>query len=288
MAQDFARRGHSIIVVGRNEEKLARTKALLEQEPNVGQVETIKIDLSDSSLENYERIRGQLDADNRDIGILVNNAGVFCSKFQRFANFDLQSFRELINVNVIATVYFTKLILPGMVDRQRGLVVNVSSILGNNPAPYMNVYGSTKAFMNRFSKTLQIEYSSHPIDIVNLEPGAVHTKLFIQTAKMPKPTPMNPSPDDYAKSAINALSTRIGSYNGTWAHAVCDIMAGFGNQLGLTPFIFKMNILMNAKDYFLSPVAKRKNLGGADSSSGSGGQAGLGEAGEQLNAPETI
>lgn len=261
MAVDFARRGHSIVVVGRNEEKLARTKTLLESEPNVGQVETIKIDLSDSSLENYERIRGQLDADNRDIGIIVNNAGVFCDIFQRFTNFDLQTYHDIINVNIAATVYFTRLILPGMIDRQRGLVLNVSSILGAIPAPYMAMYGVTKTFVNQFSRTLQIEYASHPIDIINLEPGAVHTKLFTSTSKMPKPTLMSPSPDDYAKSTLNAISTRIGSINGTLAHALCALGSEFFEALGLLPIMFRLNIYMNAKKYSLSPAPKRKNLG---------------------------
>lgn len=259
MAMDFARRGHSIVVVGRNEEKLARTKALLESEPNVGQVETIKIDLSDPSIENYERILAQLNPDERDIGILVNNAGVFCDKFQRLAHFDLQTLHDLVSVNVLATVYFTRMILPGMLERQRGMVVNVSSILGSTPAPYMALYGSTKTFMNQFSRTLQIEYSSHPIDIINLEPGAVHTKLFVRTSKLPKATLLNPTPDDYAKSAINALSTRISSFCGTWAHAVTGNLSIFFDNLGLIPFLFKMNIYMNAKSYSLSPVAKRKN-----------------------------
>lgn len=260
MAKDFARRGHSIIVVGRNDEKLARTKTMLESEPNVGQVETIKIDLSDSSIENYERITAQLNADNRDIGILVNNAGVFCDTFQRFAKFDLQTYHDLINVNILATVYFTRLILPGMVDRQRGLVLNVSSILGSVPTPYMALYGVTKTFINRFSRTLEIEYSNI-IDIINLEPGAVHTKLFTQTAKMAKPTIFNPSSDDYAATTLNAISTRISSINGTCAHAANGIIIKLCDNLGLLPFLFRMNIRFNAKNHSLSPVLKRKTPG---------------------------
>lgn len=248
------------MVIARNEEKLAATKASLEEEPNVGEVVTIKIDLSDSSLENFDKIREQLDAENRNIGILINNAGTFPEKFQRYNKFDLDFTRRIVNLNVLATLYLTKMIMPGMVARGKGLVVNVSSILGSVPTPYMSVYGATKSFVDAFSRQLQIEYSDHPIDIINLTPGAVYTKLFVATSTMPKATPFNPTPDDYAKSALNAIATGIASISGTFVHAVTLEMSKCFDKLGLIPIMFKINLKMNARDYQLSPVPKRKKV----------------------------
>lgn len=235
MAKELAKRGHSIVVIGRNEEKLAKTKATLDQEPNVGEVITVKIDLSDPSPQNFERIRLEIDPDNRDIGILINNAGVFTSTCGRFASFDMDDIRNTVNVNVIATLYFTKMILPGMLKRKRGLILNVSSILGFVPAPYFHVYGATKAFMNSFSSSLQMEYSSYPIDIINLTPGAVHTKLFTAIAGNSKqPSPINPTPDEYARTALNAVATRIKFISGTMVHGLFKIFSFAGDSLGLT------------------------------------------------------
>lgn len=259
MAKELAKRGHSLIIIGRNAEKLARTKNSLEEEANVGEVVTVKIDLSDSSLENFERIRGQIDPDHREIGILINNAGTFPATFKRFNNFDMEQLLNLVNVNVLATLHLTRMIMPGMLDRQKGLILNVSSILGKLPGLYMSAYGPTKSFMDSLTNQLQLEYASHPIDIINLTPGAVHTKLFIDTATMPKPTSFNPSPDDYARSAINAVSTRISSIAGTLTHELFFILAKTINWRWLIPILTKINLYLNARSYSLSPVMKRKN-----------------------------
>lgn len=257
MAKELATRGHSIIVIGRNEEKLANTKSQLEAIETVGEVMTVKIDLSDTSPENFERIRRQIDPENRDIGILINNAGTFPSIFTRFCNGDPSYLRDIMNVNMLAVVLLTHMILPGMLKRGRGLVVNVSSMLGAIPAPYMSVYGPTKSFVDAFSRILQIEYSSHPVDIINLTPGAVSTKLFEATARLEKLTPFNPSPEDYARTSINALATGISSYCGTMAHGFSNEASKVIDALGLMTFMFKINLKFNAKNVQISPVMKR-------------------------------
>lgn len=258
MARELAKRGHSIVVIGRNEEKLERTKQSLENEPNVGEVVTVKIDLSDSSIENYEKIRSQIDPENRDIGILINNAGVFYSTLARYYNFDMTDILSLVNVNILATLHLTRMILPGMVARGRGLVLNVSSIFGAIPGPFIGVYAPTKAFMDSFSSQLQIEYSSYPVDIINLTPGAVHTKLFTGTSKIDKPSLLNPSPEDYARSALNAISTRYPSIAGTWFHSFNLSSARLFDSLGLLPIMYRINMKLNARDSRLSPSPKRK------------------------------
>lgn len=245
MAKELAKRGHSIVVIGRNDEKLARTKAALEAEPNVGEVLTLKIDLSDSSPQNYERIRLALDPDNRDIGVLVNNAGVITGRMAMYSNHHMEDILGTVNVNVVATLYFTRMILPGMLKRGRGLVLNVSSTFGYIPSAYMHVYASTKAFLNSLSRSLQMEYSDHPIDIICLTPGAVHTKLFTALAQREhKASILHPTPDDYARSALNAASTRIKFFCGTIVHGLSKIGASFIYDLGLLHFVTKIAFRM--------------------------------------------
>jgi len=258
MARELARRGHSIILVARNEEKLARTKSLLEAEANVGEVMTVKIDLSDSSLENYERARDQIDPDNRDIGILINNAGTFPAKYMRFYRNDMEFLRSIVNVNVLATVYLTRLIMPGMVERGRGLIINVSSLLGSIPAPYMSVYGPTKSFVTSFSRMLQLEYSGHPIEIINMTTGPVHTKPFKDNSLIERSGVLNPTPEDYAKSALNAASTGISSMSGYWFHGLTYYPALFLDWAGLIPILTKINLMFGVRHACVSPVMSRR------------------------------
>ena len=266
MAKEFARCGNSILVIGRNETKLAATKAMLEAEPNVGAVETVKIDLSDSSLENFASIREQIDPDNRDIGILINNAGTFPGKFIRYNRNEMESLLEVANLNMIAPMHMTRMIMPGMVSRGKGLILNVSSIAGEATLPYMSVYAATKTFLNAFTRQLQAEYASHPLDIVLLTPGPVRTKLYKATTRTHK-TFVNPAPDDYARSAINALAARPKEYSGTFVHELMVEGIKMGNCFGIIRFLFEASLSLHARHYELSPVPKRKNLGGDHSES---------------------
>lgn len=260
MAKELAQRGMSILVVSRNGEKLARTKEELEKIPNVGEVEIAQIDLSDSSLENFAKLQMQIDPDNRDIGILINNAGTFPDSFLRFNRFDREFLLNIANLNMIAPIHMTRMIMPGMIKRAKGMVINVSSILGCLTVPYMSIYAPTKAFMDAFTKQLQVEYKSHPIDIILLTPGPVHTKLFADTAKLPKPTALNPTPDDYAKTAINAAATRINQYSGTLVHGLINVSGQFFQWLGVSQTLYRANLALNARRLDLSPVPKRKKV----------------------------
>uniref|UniRef100_A0A6G1SPP6 Hydroxysteroid dehydrogenase-like protein 1 n=1 Tax=Aceria tosichella TaxID=561515 RepID=A0A6G1SPP6_9ACAR len=258
MAKELARRGMSIIVVARNEERLARTKAMLEQEPNVGEVETVKVDLSDPSMENFDKVRAQIDPDNRDIGLLINNAGSFPDRYARFNRFDMEEIVSIVNLNVLGTLHLTRMIMPGMIERGRGLVMNVSSILGEMPGPYFNVYGATKSFVNAFTRQLQMEYGSHPIDIILLQPGPVSTKQLIATSDRAKPSFFVPSADKFARTSINALSTGIQCYTGAMFHEFMKSQSKILANLGLISPIAKLIVLMNDKRAHLSPVPKRK------------------------------
>uniref|UniRef100_A0A6G1S4Q7 Hydroxysteroid dehydrogenase-like protein 1 n=1 Tax=Aceria tosichella TaxID=561515 RepID=A0A6G1S4Q7_9ACAR len=258
MAKELARRGMSIIVVARNEEKLAKTKAMLEREPNVGEVETVKVDLSDPSMENFDKVRAQIDPDNRDIGLLINNAGSFPDRYARFNRFDMEEIVSIVNLNVLGTLHLTRMIMPGMIERGRGLVMNVSSILGEMPGPYFNVYGATKSFVNAFTRQLQMEYGSHPIDIILLQPGPVSTKQLIATSDRAKPSFFVPSADKFARTSINALSTGIQCYTGAMFHEFMKSQSKILANLGLISPIAKLIVLMNDKRAHLSPVPKRK------------------------------
>jgi 17beta-estradiol 17-dehydrogenase / very-long-chain 3-oxoacyl-CoA reductase len=219
VAEDLARRGMSLVIIDIDQRRLAETKRLLESEPNVGQVEAIQADLADSTPANFEKLRAQLEPDSRDIGVLVNNVGMFPSRCQEFDRHKMQSIIAMANANMLAMVRLTRMIMPGMLQRRRGLLLNVSSVLGSVPMPYMSVYAPTKAFVDSFTRQLQMEYSSQPIDIVLLKPALVRTNILGQSDEVNR-FPFLSLPETFARSALNAVSSGINTQSGLFTDAL--------------------------------------------------------------------
>lgn len=144
-AKDLAARGHSLIILGRNREKLARVKSeLSEISKSQDEIVTIQLDLSTATLEDYARVKNELKLDSRDIGILINNAGFFPDKLKRYLQADVKEIRDSVGVNVFSHIMMTKLIMPAMIKNNRGLIMNISSMFGTLSAPYFGIYGPTK------------------------------------------------------------------------------------------------------------------------------------------------
>lgn len=253
MARELARRGHSIVLMGRSEEKLANAKASVESEPNVGEVITVKSDLSDASTANFERIKNDIDPDNREIGILINNAGIFPEAFIPFQSHSMESLRGAVNLNDLAILYLTHMTLPGMVTRGKGLVVNVSSIFGDLPGPFVGAYAPTKAFVNSFSEGLRTEYEPLGVDVINITPGPVFTKQFKAANKIDRASFVNPTAETFARSAINALSTRIASFCGVPMHEFTLLSGKSIKCLGLYDFTLKNSLKFSANRYSFKP-----------------------------------
>lgn len=264
MARHLAARGHSIIAIDIDEFNLAQTKLLLEREPNVGRVEFVAIDLSDTSVDNYSYLEKQIHSlmttktmvGGHDVGILVNCAGLATKKAMIYDSFTVGDICRTVNVNVLATALMTRMLLPGMVARKRGLIVNVSSILANVSQIFMGVYGPTKAFVSEFSRFLQLEYSQHSVDIVYLTPCAVRTGMLVDkcagehesSASSSLPSSIMVSPDAFAKSALNAIGSGINCYSGYWTHGLWKLSFAVVKILGLMPLAMRM---------FFSDISRR-------------------------------
>lgn len=233
---------------------MAHCKQTIESGVRDKQVEvlTVKIDLSDSSEENYRNVGKQIDPDDRDIGILINNAGLATNDMRNFHEFDTREFVEIANVNVLAMLHFTKMVLPGMINRGRGCIINVSSLLGCIESPHANIYGPSKAFVNRFTSNLQIEYKSFPIDIFNLTPGCVQTKMLhgaSQNSLINMETFLAPSAEYYSRSVVNAISTRIPRFSGCFGHALSMFGVKLLQSVGLNRLFFKATFNYSASNY---------------------------------------
>ena len=143
-ARAFARRGISLVLVARNEVKLARVKTELSQ---LTQVVTVIADLNSDDPNLYERISSEIDGNNRDIGILFNNAGVMYDSPNRFMDQPEDKVWQHVRVNIAAVLMMTRAVLPGMIKRRRGLVINMSSIAAYKPLPLMGVYSASKVYL---------------------------------------------------------------------------------------------------------------------------------------------
>lgn len=167
LAKLFAADGHHLVLVARSEGKLQELANTLQQQYQV-RVHVLAKDLSD-----YRTAQAIFDWCN-DSGIsidyLVNNAGF--GDFGFFATSDWAKQEQMINLNITALTYLTRLFLPGMVQRKNGKVLNVASTAAFQPGPTMSVYYATKAYVLHFSEAIANELEGTGITVTALCPGA--------------------------------------------------------------------------------------------------------------------
>uniref|UniRef100_A0A9J7ZH38 Hydroxysteroid (17-beta) dehydrogenase 12b n=2 Tax=Cyprinus carpio TaxID=7962 RepID=A0A9J7ZH38_CYPCA len=196
-AEELARRGFAIVLISRTQEKLDEVSKAIESKYNV-ETKTISADFG--SVDIYPKIESGLAG--LEIGVLVNNVGVSYSYPEFFLNIpDVDS--------------MTRLILPRMVDRSKGVILNVASASGMYPVPLLTLYSSSKAFVDYFSRGLAAEYKSKGIIIQSVLPFYVTTKL----SKIRRPTLDIPSPERYVKAQLCTVGLQTQS-NGYFPHAV--------------------------------------------------------------------
>jgi len=168
LARLFAKDGCDVVLVARSEGKLRELAAALGKELDI----TARVIAADLSKPNAAQ--QVVDAlGGITIDTLVNNAGYGVSG--PFAETDLEAELEMIQVNVVALTHLTKLLLPGMVARKRGRILNVASTAGFQPGPLMAVYYATKAYVLSFSEALAEELRDSGVMVTALCPGPTDT-----------------------------------------------------------------------------------------------------------------
>lgn len=170
-ARLFAANGYKIIITGRREKKLERLKTELDSKTAVL---IMKMDVRNknkvfSLIENIPEKFNKID-------ILVNNAGLALG-LEPAQNADLEDWEQMVDTNIKGLMYMTRAILPGMVKRKKGHIVNIGSIAGTYPYPGGNTYGGTKAFVKQFSRNLRSDLLGTGINVTNIEPGLAHTEF---------------------------------------------------------------------------------------------------------------
>lgn len=170
-AKILAKNNHDIIIVSRNKEKLQKLKKEIEDDYKV-KVSLYNTDLSD--IKKVKQLYYKLK--NEDINILINNAGV--GDFGGFLDIHWEKYNETIDLNIKALTLLTKLFLKDMLAKRKGKILNVASIAGFQPGPYLAIYSATKSYVLHFSEALAEELKGTGVTITALCPGLTMSNFF--------------------------------------------------------------------------------------------------------------
>ncbi|HEY9836790.1 MAG TPA: SDR family oxidoreductase [Vampirovibrionales bacterium] len=180
-ARELARRHYHLILVARSQDLLNTLAQELRNQYPI-QVEVIVQDLGQpqAATEVYQIIKER----GLTVDLLINNAG--CGDYGPFASRDRSRQLEMIHLNIAALVELTHCVLPEMQQRRSGSIINVASIAGFQPIPYMSIYAASKAFVLSFSESLWAENLDFNLRIQALCPGPTYSNFF-QKAGFPDP-----------------------------------------------------------------------------------------------------
>lgn len=168
-ARKFAANGDKLILTGRNELRLAEIKKELDTA-----VITLAFDVRNR--EEVEKQISSLPADWQNIDVLVNNAGLALGLEPEYEG-DLDDWGTMIDTNIKGLLTMTRLVVPGMVKRNHGHIINVGSVAGDAAYAGGNVYCATKAAVKALSDGLRIDVADTAIRVTNLKPGLVETNF---------------------------------------------------------------------------------------------------------------
>lgn len=179
-ARQLATRARTLVLVARREQRLNELRDELRNRNAHLSVHSRVVDLCDKS--QIDDLIAWLERDNINIDFLINNAGL--GDYGSFATSDPERDDRILEVNVAALTLLTHRLLPQMIAKKRGAILNVSSSAGFLPIPGMAVYAASKAYVNSFSEALRAELRGTGLTVTALCPGPVHTE-FGDVAKRP-------------------------------------------------------------------------------------------------------
>jgi 3-hydroxy acid dehydrogenase/malonic semialdehyde reductase len=171
VARRFARDGARLVLGARRKDRLDALARELE-------VPTLTLALDVRDRRAVEEAVASLPADFAEVSILVNSAGG-AHGLEPAQAASLDDWDEMVDANCKGLMYVTRALLPGMVARDRGHVINLGSVAGTYPYPGGNVYGASKAFVEQFSLGLRADLAGKQIRVTNIEPGMVQTDFSL-------------------------------------------------------------------------------------------------------------
>lgn len=201
LARRLAAAGWRLLLTARSEAKLAALAR--ELAPSDGACRTITADLSNP--QGVAAALAGLEREGLEVDLLVNNAGVGVAG--EFAALDAARQRQMLELNIQSLVALTHACLQPMRRRGRGMIVNIASVAGLQPVPYMAAYAASKAFVLSFSLALWAENRRRGVHVMAVCPGTTETAFFA-AAGMRRGGPGAQTPDAVARETLAAMAAR--------------------------------------------------------------------------------
>jgi len=174
-ARAFAAQGARILLCARRIERIEKLGRALESEHGVASY-AFRLDVRDQAA--VDRAVAVLPAEWRPIEVLVNNAGL-SRGLDKLPQGLVSDWEEMIDTNVKGLLYVTRAVLPGMIERGRGHIVNIGSIAGHEVYPGGNVYCASKFAVRALSKGLRLDLNGTPIRVSEVAPGMAETEFSL-------------------------------------------------------------------------------------------------------------
>lgn len=218
-ARELARRGLNVVLISRDLSKLKHEAREIERLYGKS-TRVIQVDFT-GGLEIYETIEAGLK--DLEIGVLVNNVGQkYTTHLSRLLDCEEdvgKKLQDIINCNMLSVAQMTRILLPRMVSRGKGIIINISSVADRKPYPYLAVYAATKAFVRSFSVAVGTEYRSKGVIVQTVSPFLVETNMTYPLRK----GLLVVSAEDFARQALDTLGL-TSETTGCLSHAIQDFL----------------------------------------------------------------
>jgi NADP-dependent 3-hydroxy acid dehydrogenase YdfG len=172
-AHELAKHDFKLILCGRRKERLLREQTLLSK---LTEVEILCFDIRDQHA--VEKAFNGLPQPWQKVDVLINNAGN-AHGLDPIQKGDVRDWDAMIDINVKGLLYITKMVIPGMVERQSGHIVNLGSIAGKEVYPNGNVYSASKFAVDALTKGMRMDLNTHGIKVTAIHPGLVETEFSL-------------------------------------------------------------------------------------------------------------
>lgn len=171
----FASSGANLLLAARRIEQLNELSNELAEKYNI-KVKAFQLDVRNNS--DVEKSISSLEEEWSEIDILVNNAGL-ARGFDKIYEGKIKDWEEMIDTNIKGLLYITRQVLPKMVEKKRGHIINIGSIAGHETYPFGNVYAATKFAVNALTKSIRMDVLDKNIKVSTIDPGLVETEFSV-------------------------------------------------------------------------------------------------------------
>lgn len=174
IAQKFCANGYDVIITGRRKERLTELK----EELTAGGAKVLSLNFDVRDRKAVQSAIESIPEEWKNIEILVNNAGL-AAGMGHIDEGDINDWETMIDTNIKGLLYVTRTVVPLMVKREHGHIINISSIAGIQPYENGNVYCASKAAVHSLSQSMRIDLLKHNIKVTNIAPGMAETEFSL-------------------------------------------------------------------------------------------------------------